>query len=169
MIKHYMYIGLIMALLAFGYWYTDQADQGGFNRCVASYESQLRKDLNEQINKAAELQASNDQLVLDLLNKQPEIRTVYKTIERKVNVYVKDNPDCNLTRGAVSLRNSAGDPEYLRPGYHPALSESDAGGPSTVTQRAAEQQIHEWGRLYNELSGRYKALLEVKVCKAGGE
>jgi hypothetical protein len=159
--KHYAYIILILALLAFGKWYTDHAHDAGYNEAVASYESALRQELNDQVAKNVLLTAENSQLVTDLLNKQPEIRTVYKTIEKKVNVYVKENLACNLTRGAISLRNRAGDPEQLQPGYHPALSEAEAGRSSTITQRAAEQQVHEWGELYTGLSDRYLTLLNI--------
>lgn len=159
--KHYLYIALIFALLAFGKWYTDKIETAGQNACKATYESALRKDLNDQIAKNKVLTAENSQLVTDLLDKQPEIRTVYKTIEKKVNVYVKQNVACNLTRGAVGLRNRAGDPEQLQPGYHPALSEAEAGETSTATQREAEQQAHEWGKLYTGLSDRYLTLLNI--------
>ena len=161
MIKHYLYIALIFALLLFGKWYTDHAHAAGYAEASYKYESALRADLNEQIVENLRLTTENSQLVTDLLNKQPEIRTVYKTIEKKVNVYVKQNVACNLTRGAVSLRNDAGDPEQLQPGYHPALSEAETGDPSTVTQREAEQQAHEWGELYTGLSDRYQTLLNV--------
>lgn len=161
MIKHYLYIALIFALLAFGKWYTDQAHDAGYAEAAAKYESALRKDLNDQVMENLRLTAENSQLVTDLLNKQPEIRTIYKTIEKKVNVYVKQNVDCNLTRGAILMRNLAGDPEQLQPGYHPALSEAEAGETSTVTQRAAESQLYEWGELYTGLSGQYETLLSI--------
>jgi len=161
MMKHYAYIALILALLAFAKWYSGQAHDAGVNECTAHYEGSLRKDLNAQVILNQSLAVKNSQLVTDLLNKQPEIQTVYKTIEKKVNVYVKQNVACNLTRGAVSLRNSAGDPEQLQPGYHPALSEAEAGETSTIEQREAESQFYEWGRLYIGLSDRYKALLNV--------
>ena len=74
---------------------------------------------------------------------------------------VKENVACNLTLGAVGLRNRAGDPEQLQSGYHPALSEAEAGETSTVTQRKAEQQAHEWGELYTGLSDRYLTLLNI--------
>jgi len=159
--KHYAYIILILALLAFGKWYTDQAHSAGVNECTAHYEGTLRKELNDQVATNQALTDKNSQLVVDLLNKQPEIKTVYKTIEKKVNVYVKQNVACNLSRGAVSLRNSAGDPEQLQPGYHPSVSEAEASEASTVTQREAEQQAHEWGKLYTGLSDRYQTLLNV--------
>jgi len=98
---------------------------------------------------------------MKLLNKKPEIKTVYKNIEKKVKVYVKDNAACNLTRGAVSLRNQAGDPEQLRPDYHPPLTENGATAASTITQRRAERQIHRWGELYIDLRANYLALLEI--------
>lgn len=158
---HYAYIAVILALLAFITWYTDKADEGGYNRCVASYEAALRTELNESIASNAQLQEENNQLVLDLLNQQPEIRTVYQTIEKEVEVYVPINPTCNLTRGAVRLRNRAGDPEQLRTDYHPGLSEAEARSPSTITQREGERQTHEWGELYYELSTRYMTLLGV--------
>lgn len=158
---HYAYIALILAIIAFGKWYTGTIDEAGYNRCVASYESGLRKELNDQISENAALTEVNEKLVLDILNKKPVIETVYKTIEKKVNVYVADNAACNLTLGAVSLRNLAGDPEQLQPGYHPALSEAEASAASTISQRAAEEQVYQWGEQYNELSNRYQALLMV--------
>lgn len=159
--KHYVYIALIFSLMAFGKWYTDQAHTAGYNQAKSEYESALRKELNDQVANNQLLQLANDQLVLDLLNKQPEIKTVYETIEKKVNVYVKDNVACNLTRGGVWMRNQAGDPQQLQPGYHPALSESDSTRTSTITQRRAEEQIHRWGELYIDLSGKYKTLLSI--------
>ena len=159
--KHFAYMILILALLAFGKWYTDKIETAGQDACKATYESALRKDLNDQIAKNKVLTAENSQLVTDLLDKQPEIRTVYKEIEKKVNVYVKQNVACNLTRGAVGLWNRAGDPEQLQSGYHPALSEAEAGETSTVTQREAGKQTHEWGELYTGLSDRYQTLLNV--------
>ena len=161
MIKNYLYIALIFALLAFGKWYTDQAHAAGYAEASVKYESALRKDLNEQIIENQRLAAENSQLVTDLLNKKPKIRTVYKTIEKKVNVYVKQNVACNLTRGAVGLRNRAGDPEQMQLGYHPALSEGDAAKTSTVTQRRAEKQHHDWGELYIGLWDQYQTLLNV--------
>lgn len=159
--RHWAYILLIIAIMAFGKWYTDQAHDAGYNEAKAKYESALRKDLNEQIIENQRLTSENSQLVTDLLNKKPKIRTVYKTIEKKVNVYVKQNVDCNLTRGAVLMRNRAGDPEQMQPGYHPALSEAEAGETSTITQRAAEGQLYEWGELFTGLSNRYETLLSI--------
>lgn len=158
---HLAYIVLIMAIMSFAVWYTDTIKEAGQDQCKATYETQLRADLNLQIQINDDIEAENNQLVLDLLNKQPEIRTVYKTIEKKVNVYVKQNAACNLTRGAVQLRNTAGDPEQLQPGYHRQLSETEAGEASTISQRTAERQTHLWGKQYNELSDRYQTLLNV--------
>lgn len=158
---HIAYIALIMAIMAFATWYTDTIKSAGQDQCKATYESKLRVKLNVQIAENTLLNDKNSQLVVDLLNKQPEIKTVYKTIEKKVNVYVKQNVACNLTRGGVWMRNLAGDPEQLQPGYHPALSESDAAKTSTITQRRAEEQAHKWGELYIGLWDQYKALLNV--------
>ena len=159
---HVAYIALVLALLAFGKWYADQADEGGYNRCVASYESQLRIDLNDKIAENTALQSANDQLVVDLLNKKPEVETVYKTIEKKVEVYVKDNVACNLSLGAVELRNRAAKGEQLPNDPHSALPEAEAKTTSTITQRAAERHVYQWGKQYNELSDRYVTLL--KIC-----
>ena len=163
MMKHYLYIGLILALLVFVKWYSDNQYDAGYNKAVATYESELRKDLNDQIAKSNNIQAENDKLVLDLLKKQSKTEIVYEEIEKKVEVYVKQNVSCNLTRGAVSLRSESADPEQLRTGFHPALSKDDSTATSTITQRAAEKQTHKWGKLYTKWRGNYQALL--KVCK----
>lgn len=161
MVKIGIIAAIILALIAFVKWGVDTIHDGGVNECTAHYETTLRIELNTQVTENNRLTDKNSQLVVDLLNKQPEIKIVYEEIEKKVEVYVKENVACNLTRGGASLRNLAGDPEQLRAGYHPALSESDTTRPSTITQRRAEEQTHEWGKLYYETKAKYITLLNV--------
>jgi len=158
---NYAYIALILALLAFGKWYTDEIKTAGQNQCKAEYESQLRSELNDQVKIADNLQKKNSDLVVELINKQTKTKIIYREIEKKVNIYVKDNSACNLSRGAVQLRNTAADPEQLQKRYHPPISESDTREASSISQRTGERQIIEWGRLYSKVSTNYVALLRV--------
>lgn len=159
---HIVYASIIAALIAFGVWYTERMHTSGYNQCTAEYESDLRQDLITSNAHIDRLERENNQLIKRLMEKQPEIQTIYKTIDREVVKYVPENPDCNLTRGAVRLRNIAGDPEQSASrDFYPDLSDDQAIEPSTITQQAGERQLHEWGAMYHELSGRYVALLEI--------
>lgn len=79
-------------------------------------------------------------------------RSKIKTVE--VTKYVKENPDCDLTRGATGLLNRvrSGVPETT------SLTDEEAQAPSTITQQAEiryhEQCIIEYNKgmsAYNEL------------------
>lgn len=167
MIKHYLYITLIFALLAFGKWYTDQAHAAGYNEAKAKYESALRKDLNDQIAKNNVLTAKNSQLVTDLLDKQPEIRTVYKTIEKKVNVYVKQNIACNLNYASYWLLNSAAQAEWMSEIDDTSIPDDKKREATSITQADTIGSCIGWAETYNNLAKRHDVLIDVIINHNG--
>ncbi len=108
--KHWPYIALIFALLAFGYWYTGHADQAGYNRAKGEYEEKDRKRLEQEKKAEEERRRLNNQLSGDLAKAQDDIRERDKRIsnlERKYETLAQRGNDCNLTIGTVLLHNSA--------------------------------------------------------------
>lgn len=152
-VKAYAYIALVLALLAFAWWYSDRQYDAGY---TAARAEQLDV-LNKTLAKNKELQVQIDALTSDLLALEDVRQTQYAVIREEVPVYVQDNRDCDLSRGAVGLLNRAAVPDA----DHPALSETAKQAPSTVTQRAATRHCIGWAEQYNELAERHDALLRV--------
>lgn len=157
-IKPYLYIGVFLAVLAFVWWYSDRQYDAGYNAARAEYLDDLQKTLDK--NKA--LQVQIDALTADLLALEDARQTQYAVIREEVPVYVQDNRDCDMSRGAVWLLNRAAMPDA----EHPALSEAAKQAPSTVTQRAATEHCIGWAEQYNDLAERHDAL--IRVLKESG-
>lgn len=108
--KHWPYIALILALLAFGYWYTGHADQAGYNRAKGEYEERDRKRIEDESAAEQARQVYNSKLSGDLAKAQRAIRrrderinqleSEYETLAQRGNL-------CNLSIGSVLLHNSA--------------------------------------------------------------
>ena len=158
MVKVYAYIAAALALMAFVWWYSDRQYDAGYNAARAEYLGQLEKSLAK--NKA--MQVEIDSLTASLFELESQRQTQYQIVRQEVPVYVQDNRDCDLTRGAVGLLNRAAMPNA----EHPALSETAKQAPSTVTQRAATEHCIGWAEQYNELAARHDALIAI-LEKAG--
>lgn len=159
MIK-YAYALLILSLISFGVYYTKFVEEAGFNQCKAGYESQLRADLNLQITINDEINAKNRRLVTELINKQNKTRVIYKTIEKKVQVYVKDNAACNLNYATYWLLNSAAQAEWMSEIDDTSITDDKKREITSVTQSNTISTCIDWAEIYNDLSKRHDALID---------
>lgn len=149
-------------MLSFVKWYTDQQFQAGYDKATAHYESTLRKDLNDEIKHSGELQTAINNMAVTWLNEKPRIEYKYEQITTEVPKYIKDNRQCDLTRGAVSLYNDAADPEKQLPeNIDTALTNAEEQTPSTISQRAATKHCIGWAEQYNELAKQHDSLIDV--------
>jgi hypothetical protein len=113
--KQWAYIALIFALLAFGYWYADQADKGGYNRAVAEHEKKENKKLEDQKKATDEEQRRNSRLSGQLAEAHRKIGEKAKLIQELRERYETDAQNgnlCNLTLGSVMLHNASLGYEY---------------------------------------------------------
>ena len=161
--KVYAYIGLVVALLGFAKWYSDNQYSAGYNtarlesaKLTISVDQAWRKEL-------AEKNTQLDLVQLDLIEEKNNIKIVHKTITKRIKVYVKDDINCNYTRGAVGLFNeswgysiNAGVPESAN------LSEAEKQETSTITQSKIINKSSEYGEwcttLEKEIDGLVFAL-----------
>lgn len=110
MIKHYAYIGLILALLAFGYWAINKADQSGYDRATAEWQDKELEELKAEREAKAELEKINSRLSADLASAQRKINHRERTIrelERDYETIQQSSNQCNFTIGSVMLHNAA--------------------------------------------------------------
>lgn len=132
--KHWAYIIMILALLAFGYWYTDQADQGGYNRAVAEYEQKENKKLEDQIRATKKEQKRNSELSGKLaaaLKKIGEKAKLVQELQQRYETDAQNGNLCNLTLGSVMLHN-----ESLGYEYDPGQLADTGAALSTITGAA---------------------------------
>lgn len=131
MLKHVMYCSVILALLAFGYWYTDRADQAGYNRAVAEYKTKESEDLKNERAATQQLQSDLAKVSGDLAIAQADIEKRNRKIAKLENQYetlAQRTAVCNLSIGSVLLHNAS-----LGYGYDPRQLESEGGTLSAVT------------------------------------
>ncbi len=146
-------MAILAMIFAFAYWYTDQQYNAGYNAAKAEYADALELAVEDSNQKQTII---NDITEKWLLTKD-QYKIVYETVIKEVPVYVKANPNCDLSRGAVGLLNRAGVPN----GEHPALTETEASTPSTITQRAQVNHCIKWAEQYNDVADRYSRLIDV--------
>jgi hypothetical protein len=134
MLKHGMYCAVILALLAFGYWYTERADQAGYDRAVAEYKTRQSEALTAQLAVTQQLQTDLAKASGDLATAQQIIdkrnRTIAK-LEDKYATLAQNSDLCNLSVGSSMLHNAA-----LGYGYDSRKLESEGGAVSTNTGAA---------------------------------
>lgn len=129
--KHYMYIAVIFALLAFVKWYSDRQYDAGYTAAGLECEVKLREANEKGEAERTHSQAAINALTTLWLDKSPEKEVIYEEITK----YVPDDNYCNLTRGAVRLFNESADPLKLQTSFHPTLTDETATERSTIGQR----------------------------------
>lgn len=119
------------------------------------YQAGRIKALEKSVELEKQARNASEKALSDL---QMEMLTIERDkiiVPQEVIRYVKVNPDCDLSRGAVSLLNrSRGVPET------PALSDGEKQAPSTITQPAEVQHHSECAIQYRELAAKHDALIE---------
>jgi hypothetical protein len=164
--KIYGYIAAGLIIIGFIVWYSDNQYDAGYNTAKAEYEESLRASQAAMIEETNRQQKMINVLTDKWLAEKKNVKTVYETIEKEVPVYVQDNRKCDLTRGAVSLLNQAGDPKQLQKDYHPPITHAESRTTSTITQRAQFKNCIRWGEQYNDLADRFDTL--INTLKAQG-
>lgn len=118
MVKHYLYAAVILALLAFAYWYSKNQYQAGVDATVAAYEKRDNEELRKERAAHAETAGQLSALSGDLAQAQRQIEIKAREVRELEQLYETANQRstaCNLTLGSIVLHNSA-------LGYEPADS-----------------------------------------------
>lgn len=159
--KPYIYAGLVIAVMAFVYWWSSNQYDAGYTAAKAKYETDLRKAQSEHARQTKQKQDEIDSITKKWLEEQGKERIVYQTIEKKVNKYVKDSTACNFSRGAVWLHNKA---------WHSSssggmqentgLSEEEKQETSTVTKSQVIKKDIEYAEWCTSLENNYDTLLK---------
>lgn len=110
MVKYYLYAAVILALLAFAYWYSERQYQAGVTATVADYEQRDNEELRKERAAHAETATQLSALSSDLAQAQRQIEIKAREVrelERQYETANQRSTACNLTLGSIVLHNSA--------------------------------------------------------------
>lgn len=157
-------IAMLISLLvgAYGaYWIMDthqKAERTEVAEKALQREQQIRQEVIDKYEKVAEISTQRELTLIQQLN---DIKLREKSNPEEVKTYVKDNPECNLLRGTVSLLNDtrvtsgiAGLPQT------PTLTDAEKRTASTVTQREEIQYHAQCRAEYSKVSARCNQLID---------
>ncbi len=138
-------------------------DQGGYNRANLEHEkAKAEADKLWQI-KLDSASTRNDTLSAELYAETQNIKTVEKQIIKKVKIYVKNNVECNFSRGGVGVLNSAyGYPVATGMPKSAELLKAEAEETSTTGKQDFVNKVVEFGGWCLEIETRFDKL--VKAC-----
>lgn len=127
-------VGVILSAFVGTFWVGDRHGASRVYLEQNSTQLELDKAWREEVKR---MDIEREQLEVELAQEKNNIKVRTRTVTEKVVEYVKDDAQCNFTRGAVSLHNEAWD-NNDREGLPKdrSLSEAEASEASTIGQQA---------------------------------
>lgn len=113
--KHWAYAIVILALLAFGYWYSERQFNAGKNESALQCSQKENKELLASQKATADEQAKNNKLSGDLATAHQQLakrESHIRNLEKRYETLAQLGNACNLSIGSILLHNSGLGYEY---------------------------------------------------------